>query len=74
MSRDMYSGPAPVALAAYVEVIRAQSVMDVNVHRPELHKAFENLVVSDTCWINWARRWCPGNRSSYMVPRERERP
>ena len=47
LSRDMYSGPAPVSLAAYVEVIRAQSVMDVTVHRPELYKAFENLVVSD---------------------------
>ena len=48
MSRDMYSGPAPVSLSAYVEVIRAQSVMDVVVHRPDLHKAFENLVVSDS--------------------------
>ena len=48
MSRDMYSGPAPVSLSAYVEVIRAQSVMDVEVHRPDLHKAFENLVLSDS--------------------------
>ena len=48
MSRDMYSGPAPVALSAYVEVIRAQSVRDVEFHRPDLHKAFENLVVSDS--------------------------
>ena len=47
MSRDMYTGPAPVSLAAYVEVIRAQSVMDVVVHRADFHKAFENLVVSD---------------------------
>jgi predicted ATPase with chaperone activity len=48
MSRNMYSGPAPVSLSAYVEVIRAQSVMDVVVHRPDLQKAFENLVVSDS--------------------------
>jgi predicted ATPase with chaperone activity len=48
MSRDMYSGPAPVSLGAYVEVIRAQSVMDVVVHRADLHKAFENLVVSES--------------------------
>ena len=47
MSRDMYSGPAPVSLAAYVEVMRAQSVMDVVVHRSDLQSAFENLVVSD---------------------------
>jgi len=47
MSRDMYSGPAPVSLSAYVEVIRAQSVTDVGVNRPDLRKAFENLVISD---------------------------
>lgn len=47
MSRDRYSGPAPVSLAAYVEMIRAQSVTDVVINRPHLHKAFENLVVSD---------------------------
>jgi predicted ATPase with chaperone activity len=48
MSRDMYSGPAPVSLSAYVEVIRSQSVVDVVIHRPDLRKAFENLVVSDS--------------------------
>jgi len=48
MSRDMYSGPAPVSLSAYVEMVRAQSVMDVVVHRPDLQKSFENLVVSDS--------------------------
>jgi SpoVK/Ycf46/Vps4 family AAA+-type ATPase len=47
MSRDMYAGPAPVSLAAYIEVIRAQSVVDVDVHRPELYKAYENLVISE---------------------------
>jgi len=48
MSRDMYAGPAPVSLAAYTEVVRAQSVMDVVVHRPDLQRAFENLIVSDS--------------------------
>ena len=48
MSRDMYAGPAPVSLTSYVEVIRAQSVTGVDVHRADLKKAFENLVVSDT--------------------------
>jgi predicted ATPase with chaperone activity len=47
MSRDMYTGPAPVPLSAYAEVVRAQSVLDVEVGRPELRKAFENLVLSD---------------------------
>ena len=46
MSRDMYSGPAPVCLAAYVEVVRTLSVMDVVVNRPELYSAFESLVIS----------------------------
>ena len=48
LSRDMYSGPAPVSLSAYVDVVRAQSVSEVVVHPADLHKAFENLVVSDT--------------------------
>jgi hypothetical protein len=48
MSRDMYSGPAPVALSAYVDVVRVQSVRDVELHRVDLHKAFENLVLSDS--------------------------
>ncbi len=47
MGRDMYSGPAPVSLAAYVEVVRAQSVKDVPIGRPDLQKAFENLVLSE---------------------------
>jgi len=48
MSRDMYSGPAPVSLATYVKVIRLQSVMDIEVHRPDLVRAFEHFVVSDS--------------------------
>jgi predicted ATPase with chaperone activity len=48
MSRDRYSGPAPVSLSAYVEVVRAQSVLNVVVHRAELRKAFANLVLSDS--------------------------
>jgi hypothetical protein len=48
MARDMYAGPAPVSLEAYVEVVRAQSVMDVVVHRPDLQKAFDSLIVSDS--------------------------
>jgi predicted ATPase with chaperone activity len=48
MSRDMYSGPAPVSLAAYVEMIRAQTVKGIEVHRPDLKHAYENLVLSDT--------------------------
>jgi DNA-binding MarR family transcriptional regulator len=45
MSRNMYAGPAPVSLSAYVEVIRAQSVLNVGINRPDLQKAYENLVI-----------------------------
>ncbi len=48
MSRDVYSGPAPVSLSAYVQLVRAQSVMDVVVNRADLRRAFENLVLSDS--------------------------
>jgi len=48
MARDMYTGPAPVSLAAYTEVIGAQSVREVVLHRSDLQKGFENLVVTDT--------------------------
>ncbi len=47
MARDMYAGPAPVSLAAYIEVVRSQSVTDVVVHRADLRKAYENLILSD---------------------------
>ena len=47
MARDMYSGPAPVPLSAYVDMVRAQSVMDVVVNQPDLRKAYEALVISD---------------------------
>jgi energy-coupling factor transporter ATP-binding protein EcfA2 len=47
MSRDMYAGPAPVSLSAYVEMVHAQSVADVVVHREDIKRAFENLVLSD---------------------------
>ena len=48
MSRDMYAGPAPVSLESYAEVVRLQSVMAVDVHRPDLEKAFDNLVIADS--------------------------
>ncbi len=44
--RDMYAGPAPVSLESYVEVVRAQSVSEVVVHRPDLERAFDKLVLS----------------------------
>ena len=47
MTRDMYAGPAPVSLESYADVVRLQSVMEVVVHRPDLEKAFDNLVIGD---------------------------
>jgi hypothetical protein len=47
LSRDQYAGPAPVSLAAYVDVVRAQGMRDVAINRPDLQKAFEKLVISD---------------------------
>jgi hypothetical protein len=47
MARDMYAGPAPVSLETYVEVVRCQSVADVVVHRADLERAFDKLVISD---------------------------
>ncbi len=47
LTRNMYSGPAPVSLSTYVEVVRAQSVRDVDVHRADVRKAFQHLVISD---------------------------
>ncbi len=47
MTRDMYAGPAPVSLETYAEVVRMQSVMSVDVHRSDLEKAFDKLVIGD---------------------------
>ncbi len=47
LTRNMYSGPAPVSLSTYVEVVRAQSVRDVDVHRADVRRAFQHLVISD---------------------------
>jgi hypothetical protein len=48
MARDMYAGPAPVSLESYVELVRLQSVSSVVVHRADLERAFDKLVISDT--------------------------
>jgi predicted ATPase with chaperone activity len=47
LSQNQYSGPAPVALASYVQQVRSQSVRDVEVHREDVERAFARFVVPD---------------------------
>ncbi len=47
LSRNHYSGRAPVSLESYVEQIRKQSVQKVNVHAEDVARAFAHLVVDD---------------------------
>jgi predicted ATPase with chaperone activity len=48
---SQYTGPAPVSLDAYVEQVRKQSVRHAVVHREDVARAFEGLVLDDrTLW------------------------
>jgi predicted ATPase with chaperone activity len=45
LSHSQYAGPAPVSLASYVQQVRNQSVSNVEVHPPEVERAFGHLVI-----------------------------
>jgi len=45
LSHSQYAGPAPVSLASYVEQVRRQSVRHVEVHPPQVERAFAHLVL-----------------------------
>jgi predicted ATPase with chaperone activity len=45
LSHSQYAGPAPVSLASYVEQVRRQSVRNVEVHPPDVERAFAHLVI-----------------------------
>lgn len=45
LSHSQYAGPAPVSLASYVEQVRKQSVKTVEVHPPDVERAFAHLVL-----------------------------
>lgn len=47
LERSQYAGPAPVSLAAYNEITRAQSVSAVKITRAEIRQAFAHLIVSE---------------------------
>src|SRR5579864_9251761 len=42
-----YAGPAPVSLESYVRQVRLQSVRQVEVHPPAIHRAFAHMVLDD---------------------------
>jgi predicted ATPase with chaperone activity len=45
LSSNQYAGPAPVSLASYVRQIRQQSVRNVEIHPPDVSRAFAHLVL-----------------------------
>ena len=45
LSHSQYAGPAPVTLASYVEQVRKQSVKNVEVHPPDVERAFAHMVL-----------------------------
>jgi predicted ATPase with chaperone activity len=47
LALNHYAGPAPVPLEAYVQQVHAQTVRHVEVHPPEMRRAFAHLVLDD---------------------------
>ena len=45
LSHSQYAGPAPVSLSSYVEQVRKQSVKNVEVHPPDVERAFAHMVL-----------------------------
>jgi predicted ATPase with chaperone activity len=51
LSLSQYAGAAPVSLESYVQQVRQQSVRNVEVHPPDIERAFAHLVLdSRTLW------------------------
>src|SRR4029077_18047590 len=46
LSLNQYAGPAPVSLQSYVEKARTQSVAHIEVHEPDIERAFAHLVLN----------------------------
>lgn len=47
LSQSQYTGAAPVSLDRYVEQVRQQSVRNVVVLRPQVERAFANMVIDE---------------------------
>ena len=45
LSLNQYTGPAPVSLQGYVQQAQVQSVRHIEVHEPDIERAFANLVL-----------------------------
>src|SRR3990167_4405519 len=48
LQKSQYAGPAPVSLQAYVEQVRKQSIIDMQVTRENLQQAFSGVVVKES--------------------------
>jgi predicted ATPase with chaperone activity len=46
LSQNQYTGPAPVSLKDYVRQVRAQSNGDLEIHPPDITRAFSKMVLS----------------------------
>jgi predicted ATPase with chaperone activity len=46
LSQNQYTGPAPVSLKDYVKQVRAQSNRDLEIHPPDIARAFSKMVLS----------------------------
>ena len=47
LALNHYAGPAPVPLEAYVQQVHSQTVRRVEVHQPDMQRAFAHLVLED---------------------------
>ena len=45
LTLNQYSGPAPVSMESYTQRVREQSVRNVEVHAPQVERAFSHLVM-----------------------------
>ena len=48
LARSQYTGPAPVALDAYVQIARAQTIGQVRITQAQVREAFAHLTLSET--------------------------
>lgn len=47
LGHSQYAGPAPVSLSSYVEQVRKQSVSNIEVHPPDVKRAFKDMVLDE---------------------------
>lgn len=47
LERSQYAGPAPVPLAAYIEMVNRQSIGGMTINQQRIREAFKDLVIND---------------------------